>query len=116
MSNKKPVGRPAKLKVDSSNPFVIVTNKELKGNRATSPFTAKLAESMMKLKPKDKMQSVFVPLGVASSRNDANNLILSAKRLAKEKHDDYVFSAKFSFENNDAKNGKYLGANVWRIN
>lgn len=109
-------GRPAKVKVDLSNPFQIVTNKELKGNRATSPFTEKLTAAIMSLPAKDKMKSIFVPLSIAGTRTDAQNLILAARRLAKEKHDDYVFSCKFSFENNDVKKGKYLGANVWRIN
>lgn len=100
----------------NGNPFQIVTNKELKGNRSTNPFTEKLATAIMSLPAKDKMKSIFIPLSIASNKVDAQNLILAARRFAKEKHDDYVFSTKFSFENDDTKNGKYLGANVWRVN
>ncbi len=111
MTNKKKAGRLAK----DANPFQVVNNVELKGNRITNPLTEKLAEAIMKLPVRNKMTSVFVPPSIASSRNDAQNLILGARRFAKEKHPDYVFSCKFSYENND-KYGKYLGANIWRIN
>ena len=114
MSTKKKAVNSAKSSVEY-NPFQIVNNVELKGNRTINPLTEKLYLKLIELEPRNRKQSVFIPLSVAKTRNEALNLILAAKRLALSKWDKYSFSSKYYFEG-DVATGKYIGANVWRNN
>ena len=102
-----------KTPAKNENLFEIVNNVELKGSRASDPNAEVLARQMLKLKPKDKNQSVSVPIHLYKDKTVAANLILAAKRTAKEIKEDAVFSTRFHV---DPTTKKYLGANIWRIN
>jgi len=117
MSTKKKPAKPAAKSSVEYNPFQIVNNVELKSNKVPNPLAIKLAEQMLKLKVKDNMNSVFVSLTVANTKNDAQNLILAAKRYLNDTHPnaEYSFSSRFNHEG-QVSTGNYLGANVWRTN
>lgn len=116
MSTKKKAVNSAKPSVQS-NPFQIVNTVELKSNKVPNPLAIKLAEQMLKLKVKDNMNSVFVSLSIASTKNDAQNLILAAKRYLNDTYPnaEYAFASRFNHEG-QVSSGNYLGANIWRTN
>jgi len=100
---------------DLDNPFEIKTDIELRGNRGGDlGVVEKLIESVMKLQPGNKKESVIIPINVCKTKNEGVALYNKVKKaLASDDNTkDVVLTVRALFATDGTT---YMNTRIWRL-
>lgn len=100
---------------DMDNPFKVMVDVELRGTRGGDlGVVEKLIESVMRLQPGNKKESVIIPVTICKSKNEAVNLSNKVKKALASDDDtkDVVLSVRALFS---ADGQTYMNTRIWRL-
>lgn len=104
-----------RMLTELDNPFEIKTDIELRGTRGGDlGVVEKLIESVLKLQPGNKKESVIIPINVCKIKSEAVNLCNKVKKVLAEEDDTkgVVITVRALFS---ADGETYMNTRIWRI-
>ena len=101
---------------NNENPFEIKEDLELTRNSSNLLMVNRMLDQLVKLEPNNKRQSISIPLTVCPSKREADNFIVTLRRVIDDSEDgtinDVTFTKRVIMSEDKTT---YLGTRVWRL-